>query len=98
MLKLPTAAFVVSNAEPVRVGLETATELAPLPVNVMFCALGPKVIWAACAPDAHRADSAMMVKSLVFTTISPKNVDTTFASKTCAVGNITRTSIHYERC
>jgi hypothetical protein len=30
--------------EPVRVGLETLTELAPLPVNVMLWLLGPKVI------------------------------------------------------
>ena len=87
MLKLPTAAFVVSNAEPVRVGLETATELAPLPVKVMFCALGPKVIWAASAPNAHRADIAIMVKSLVFTTISPKSFQM-FGRKTCAGGKI----------
>ena len=53
-LQLPTAALVVSNAEPVRVGLETVTEFAQLPELVTLCALGSKVICAAEAPDAHR--------------------------------------------
>src|SRR5437868_5959864 len=65
-VKLPTEPFVVSKAEPVRVGLDTATELAPLPVNVMLWLLGPNVIWAACAPDPQSAASPMAIRSVVF--------------------------------
>jgi hypothetical protein len=60
MLKLPTAAFVVSNAIPIKVGLETETELAPLPVNVMDWLLGPKVICAASAPVPQSATKAWL--------------------------------------
>src|ERR1700737_2314018 len=31
---------------------------APFPVNVIFRALWPNVIWAACAPDAQRSGPA----------------------------------------
>src|SRR5439155_16973628 len=73
MLKLPTSALVVSNAEPVRVGLETATELAPLPVKVILWMLGPNVIWAACAPDPQRAAKPIAIRSFVLMVgLSPK--------------------------
>jgi hypothetical protein len=65
MLKLPTAAFVVSNAIPVKVGLETETELAPLPVNVMDWLLGPKVICAASAPVPQSATNVIAVRNFV---------------------------------
>jgi hypothetical protein len=65
-VKVPTAALVVSKAEPVRVGLDTVTELAPLPVKVILWLLGPNVIWAACAPDPQSAASPMVIRSLVF--------------------------------
>jgi hypothetical protein len=57
---------VVSKAEPVRVGLVTETELAPLPVKVILWLLGPNVIWAACAPDPHRAAKPIAIRSFVF--------------------------------
>jgi len=53
-LRVPTAPLIVSSARPVNCWLTTVTELAPFPVKVMLCALGPKVICAANAPDAHR--------------------------------------------
>ena len=74
-MKVPTRAFVVSKAEPVRVGLVTVTELAPLPVNVMLWLLGPKVIWAAPTPEPHKSGliaNAIAVKSLVRTRFTPK--------------------------
>src|SRR5438132_13872198 len=65
MVKVPTRLLVVSKAEPVRVGLVTETELAPLPVKVILWLLGPKVIWAACAPDAERAAKPIAIRSFV---------------------------------
>src|ERR1700680_2776571 len=53
-LRVPTATLLVSSASPVNCWLTTVTAFAPFPVNVMLCALGPKVICAANAPDAHR--------------------------------------------
>jgi len=64
-VKVPTAALVVSKAEPVRVGLYIVTELAPLPVKVILWLLGPNVIWAACAPDPQRAAKPIAIRSFV---------------------------------
>jgi len=53
------------KAEPVRVGLDIVTELAPLPVKVILWLLGPNVIWAACAPDPQRAAKPIAIRSFV---------------------------------
>src|SRR6202023_3954204 len=72
-LRVPTAPLLVSSASPVNCWLTTVTELAPFPVKVMLCALGPKVICAANAPDAHRGGpiaSTTAARSLVFISTS----------------------------
>jgi hypothetical protein len=62
---------------PVKVGLETETELAPLPVNVIDWLLGPKVICAASAAVPQSATNVIAVRNFVafmFTVLQKGNV------------------------
>jgi hypothetical protein len=68
----------VSKAEPVRLGLDTATELAPLPVKVILSLLGPNVIWAACAPAPQSAANPMAISSDVFIVGLSKGISSLF--------------------